>query len=143
MKNLRVECTSINVRGLRTTSAFCVTKIQVLTDTDLNDFNTARYTLTSLFFTHRGLAVYVKRGLYRNSVNAPFRIFTAFIYRRPNLTLSCTYNEFDKMSDTITKLMISFPKAEIALVGALISIKAIGFAILKKIKGGCLCGNIL
>lgn len=109
---------------------------QVGENTDFSDLNLPGYNLVPLFFLHRGLVIYVRSDVayqiqpqYGSCSNPEFNflwlkfhvrkhlIHYCFIYRSPNLDSNSTFNEFDALSDSITRIVSLYPRTEIVVAG--------------------------
>ncbi|XP_055839148.1 uncharacterized protein LOC129907102 [Episyrphus balteatus] len=138
-----------NIRGLR--SNFCdvynvhvqnrpakqaLGETQISENSDCSEFNVNGYYLVPLFFSHHGLAIYIRNDVayklqpqYGLCVNTNFNfmwlkftvnkriIHTCFIYRSPNLDSNSTSNEFDALSDSIQRIVSLYPHTEIVITG--------------------------
>ena len=105
---------------------FALCETQVSGDSDPQDFHIPGYHLLSLFIFHRGLVVYIRDNVvYQhqqhfdcndaefNSLWVKFKIRShilhfGFLYRSPNTEREHTYNGFDALSESISKILIGF-----------------------------------
>ena len=137
IRGLRTNLFAVCVHLYRHKPAvLALSETQVGENADLSDLNLPGYSLVPLFFLHRGLAIYVRSDVayqiqpqYGHCSNSEFNflwlkllarkhlIHYCFIYRSPNLDSNSTYNEFDALSDSITRIVSLYPRTEIAIAG--------------------------
>ena len=116
-------------------SVLAVCETQVCEDADPMDFHMSGYTFLSAFFPHRGLAIYIRNDIVYQSQQHLFTSdaeFSAlwlkfkvqshiahfcFVYRSPSLAKDSTFNKIDCLSDSISKILESYPDSEIIVAG--------------------------
>lgn len=137
-----------NIRGLRANffavyahvqihrpNILALSETQVCEDSDPHNFHIPGYHIHSIFFSHRGLVVYVRDDVVFQSMQQldttdpeftclwlKFRInlhvtHFGFLYRSPNQERDASFNGFDALSDSITKILEKCPASEIAIAG--------------------------
>ena len=112
-----------------------VCETQVCEDADPMDFHMPGYTFLSVFFPHRGVAIYISNDIvyqYQqhlftsdaelSAVWVKFKVQAhiahfCFVYRSPSLAKDSTFNKIDCLSDSISKILESYPDSEIIVAG--------------------------